>query len=76
MTSPHLYSAGFTGDLALAVAHARRRYPGAALVGCGLSLGGNVMCKFLAERAGGTGGLQGGTRRARRGGGILRGRGR
>ena len=44
---PRLYHSGETGDLALVVEHAARRFSCLALIGC--SLGGNLVLKYLGE---------------------------
>jgi predicted alpha/beta-fold hydrolase len=49
------YHSGETGDPALAVAHLRRRHPGATLLALGYSLGGNVLLDLLAEPGGADG---------------------
>ena len=49
MTSPQTCSAGFTGDLRTAVAVVRAAYAGQPLMLGGLSMGGNIVCKYLAE---------------------------
>lgn len=48
---PRFYHSGETGDLDLVVSHLRERFPGRALAAVGWSLGGNVLLKFLGERA-------------------------
>ena len=49
------YHSGETGDPALAVAHLRRRHPGAPLLAIGYSLGGTVLLDLLAEPGGADG---------------------
>jgi predicted alpha/beta-fold hydrolase len=44
---PRLYHSGETGDLALVVEHAARRFSSLALIG--FSLGGNLVLKYLGE---------------------------
>jgi uncharacterized protein len=48
--APRLYHSGETGDLALVVARLVRREPGVRLAAVGVSLGGNVLLKWLGER--------------------------
>ena len=48
---PRLYHAGETGDLDDVVDALVRREPSAQIVGAGVSLGGNVLLKWLGERA-------------------------
>jgi predicted alpha/beta-fold hydrolase len=48
---PRLYHSGETTDLDLVARELRRREPGAALVAAGVSLGGNVLLKWLGEQA-------------------------
>ena len=43
------YHSGETGDLALAIERLRAEAPGAPLLVAGVSLGGNVLCKWLGE---------------------------
>jgi predicted alpha/beta-fold hydrolase len=45
-----LYHSGETGDVALVVKHLAARYPAAPFGMVGVSLGGNVLLKFLGER--------------------------
>ncbi|KAH9944761.1 AB-hydrolase YheT [Amylocystis lapponica] len=49
LTSPQLYSAGYTDDIRVAVMHISTRYPRARLVGLGFSLGANVLTRYLGE---------------------------
>lgn len=49
MTSPQLYSAGYTGDLRVALLYIQQRYPNARLLGLGFSLGANVLTRYIAE---------------------------
>jgi hypothetical protein len=44
------YHSGDTGDLAAVLAHLRQRCPGRPLTAVGISLGGNVLLKYLGER--------------------------
>jgi len=46
---PRLYHSGDTGDLSFVLGRLRDRYPGRALGAVGVSLGGNVLLKFLGE---------------------------
>lgn len=45
------YHSGETGDLAWVLGRLRERFPGRPLGGLGFSLGGNVLLRFLGERA-------------------------
>jgi predicted alpha/beta-fold hydrolase len=45
-----LYHSGETSDVALALQHLQERFPGSPLVLAGVSLGGNVLLKYLGER--------------------------
>jgi predicted alpha/beta-fold hydrolase len=45
------YHSGETTDLAFAIEHVLREFPDAAIIMCGVSLGGNVLLKWLGERA-------------------------
>ena len=47
--APRLYHSGDTGDLDLVVAELARRSAGAPLVAAGISLGGNVLLRWLGE---------------------------
>jgi len=47
---PRFYHSGETGDLAFAVDRIRAEQPRSAIVLAGVSLGGNVLLKFLGER--------------------------
>ncbi|KAK7014882.1 AB hydrolase-1 domain-containing protein [Favolaschia claudopus] len=49
VTSPQLYSAGYTGDIRQALIYISQRYPRAPLLGLGFSLGANVLTRYLAE---------------------------
>jgi uncharacterized protein len=49
--APRFYHSGETGDLAFAVDRVLADHPHAELVMCGVSLGGNVLLKWLGERA-------------------------
>lgn len=44
------YHSGETGDLALVIDHITREFPGTPLALVGVSLGGNVLLKYLGER--------------------------
>ena len=46
-----LYHSGETGDLSFAVSRVLEEFPAAPIVLCGVSLGGNVLLKWLGERA-------------------------
>jgi predicted alpha/beta-fold hydrolase len=47
--APRMYHSGETGDLRLLIQELTRRFPGEALVLLGVSLGGNVLLKYLGE---------------------------
>ncbi|CAK5277425.1 unnamed protein product [Mycena citricolor] len=49
VSSPQLYSAGFTGDIREALVFISQLYPRAPLLGLGFSLGANVLTRYLAE---------------------------
>jgi predicted alpha/beta-fold hydrolase len=49
VTSPQLYSAGYTDDLRQALIYIRKCYPRAPLLGVGFSLGANVLTRYIAE---------------------------
>ncbi|WWC66635.1 uncharacterized protein I206_100538 [Kwoniella pini CBS 10737] len=49
VTSPQMYSAGTTMDLASAVHFLRHRYPSSPLHGIGFSLGASVLSRYLGE---------------------------
>jgi hypothetical protein len=51
LTSPQTYTAGFTGDVFVAVAELQRQLPHAPLLAVGVSLGASVLTKYLAEAA-------------------------
>jgi predicted alpha/beta-fold hydrolase len=51
--APRLYHSGETSDLAFIVERIREQYPSAPLVLAGVSLGGNVLLKFLGEAGAG-----------------------
>lgn len=44
------YHSGETTDLAFAIDHVIQEFPGSAILLCGVSLGGNVLLKWLGER--------------------------
>jgi predicted alpha/beta-fold hydrolase len=44
-----MYHSGETGDTALAIEHLEKRFPSSSLVLAGVSLGGNVLLKYLGE---------------------------
>jgi predicted alpha/beta-fold hydrolase len=46
---PRLYHSGETTDLLFVLSHLRSQYPGRVLGAVGVSLGGNVLLKFLGE---------------------------
>lgn len=50
---PRAYHSGETGDLGLVLTRLRERFPRRALGVVGFSLGGNILLKYLGERAGG-----------------------
>jgi len=47
---PRFYHSGETGDLAFVLDRIRAEHPGAPIVLAGVSLGGNVLLKYLGER--------------------------
>jgi predicted alpha/beta-fold hydrolase len=49
ITTPQLYSAGYTDDIRIALMFIAHRYPNAPLLGLGFSLGANVITRYLAE---------------------------
>lgn len=49
--APRFYHSGETGDLTFAVDRLLAEYPDVDLIMCGVSLGGNVLLKWLGERA-------------------------
>lgn len=49
LTSPRLYSAACTDDLACGALFVSKMFPKAKLVGIGFSLGANVITKYLGE---------------------------
>ncbi|KAJ8323450.1 hypothetical protein QVD99_005160 [Batrachochytrium dendrobatidis] len=49
LTSPQLYSGAWTGDLAHCIRHIQSKVPNSSLVGCGFSLGSNILVKYIGE---------------------------
>jgi predicted alpha/beta-fold hydrolase len=49
---PRFYHSGETGDLAFALERVQNEHPDSPIVVAGVSLGGNVLLKFLGERGG------------------------
>lgn len=49
ITSPQLYSAGYTDDIRQALLFITKLYPHAPLLGLGFSLGANIMTRYIAE---------------------------
>ncbi|KAI9486060.1 MAG: Alpha/Beta hydrolase protein [Benjaminiella poitrasii] len=50
ITTPQMYSGGYTDDLRVAIAYIQKRLPpGTPLVGIGFSLGSNILVKYLGE---------------------------
>ncbi|KAK6905284.1 anon-23da protein [Kwoniella mangroviensis CBS 8886] len=49
VTSPQMYSAGTTMDLAIALHHLRHKYPSSPLFSIGFSLGASVLSRYLGE---------------------------
>ncbi|KAJ3480947.1 hypothetical protein NLI96_g8005 [Meripilus lineatus] len=49
LTSPQMYSAGFTDDIRVALMWISKMYPHAPLLGVGFSLGANVLTRYLAQ---------------------------
>ena len=54
-TAPRFYHSGETGDVAFVIRRIRDQYPEAPLVLAGVSLGGNVLLKYLGEVGEGAG---------------------
>lgn len=48
--APRFYHSGETGDLSFALSRVLEEFPTAPIVLCGVSLGGNVLLKWLGER--------------------------
>ena len=48
--APRFYHSGETGDAALVLGHLAARFPGRPLAMVGVSLGGNVLLRYLGER--------------------------
>lgn len=48
--APRFYHSGETDDLAFAIGRVLAEFPGAPIVLCGVSLGGNVLLKWLGEQ--------------------------
>lgn len=48
--APRFYHSGDTGDLAFAIGRVLEEFPSAPIALCGVSLGGNVLLKWLGER--------------------------
>lgn len=51
LTSPQLFSGGYTDDLRLAVKHIRTTLPAAKLMGAGFSMGSNILMNYMAEES-------------------------
>lgn len=51
--APRFYHSGETGDLDFAINRVLAEYPHASVLPCGVSLGGNVLLKWLGERGDG-----------------------
>lgn len=49
--STRLYHSGETGDIAFAIDHLQKKFPASPILLAGVSLGGNVLLKYLGERA-------------------------
>ncbi|KAG0198652.1 hypothetical protein BGX28_007904 [Mortierella sp. GBA30] len=49
LTSPQLFSGGYTDDLRLVVKHIRTILPSAKLMGAGFSMGSNVLMNYMGE---------------------------
>ena len=49
MTSPQLYTAGYTGDIYLAIEAIKRELPNSPLMAVGVSMGASIITKYAAE---------------------------
>ncbi|KAJ3543367.1 hypothetical protein NM688_g5859 [Phlebia brevispora] len=49
LTTPQLYSAGYTDDIRTALLYISSLYPEAPLLGVGFSLGANILTRYLAQ---------------------------
>jgi len=49
ITSPRLFSAGYTEDIRVTINHLKELHPNSPLVACGWSLGGNMLIRYLGE---------------------------
>ncbi|KAF9088255.1 hypothetical protein BGX23_007541 [Mortierella sp. AD031] len=50
VTSPQLFSGGYTGDLDLVVRHLREVLPDSRMMGVGFSLGSNILMNYMGEQ--------------------------
>lgn len=49
LTSPQLFSGGYTGDIRTALLYISKLYPDAPLLGVGFSLGACVLTRYVGE---------------------------
>lgn len=49
LTTPQLYSGGYTDDIRTALMYISNLYPDAPLLGIGFSLGANILTRYLAQ---------------------------
>lgn|ERR1700722_411820 len=49
ITSPQLYSGGYTDDIRQAMMYIAKHYPNTPLIGLGFSLGANILTRYIAE---------------------------
>eukprot|EP00842_Homolaphlyctis_polyrhiza_P000866 jgi/Hompol1/1780/HPOL_002757-RA len=49
LVTPQLYSGAYTGDVAYCIKHIQTKIKNAVIIGCGFSLGANVITKFTGE---------------------------
>jgi predicted alpha/beta-fold hydrolase len=49
LSTPFLYSVGYTEDLRRAIAHVHKQYPSAPICAAGYSLGSNYLAKYVGE---------------------------
>ncbi|KAG0369797.1 hypothetical protein BGX24_002287 [Mortierella sp. AD032] len=51
VTSPQLFSGGYTEDIRMVVKHLRKTLPESKMMGVGFSLGSNILMKYMGEEA-------------------------
>lgn len=49
LTSPQMFSGGYTGDIRTTLLYVSSLYPDAPLLGVGFSLGANVLARYVGE---------------------------